>query len=210
MSANHLRLLVGICLAAGLLACQAPWANRAQAKIIVQEKVSYYAVKGRSGLDLGKAMVAGGAKVINLRHAIAATVSKFDFLEPKVAVENGRCIVKDVTVKLTLTYYFPKWHGKNGKSRQVRQAWDAFYQELVRHEKTHGRIARNFAGKIEAELKRLSGTVRFGCKDFGSWSNVRFNLLSRQLKAEQAAFDRREDLKTSRISRLQTTLLRAK
>lgn len=185
-------------------------AERADAEIVVVEKVSHYEVTGANGLDLGRAMLKGGAEAINLRRAVAATATKFDFVDPVIDIENGRCVVKDITVRLTIEYQFPRWNGRARASAGVRRAWDAFNAELVRHEKTHGQIARDFARRIEKELLRLSGTVMFGCQDFGTLSNLRFAALANQLRQKQLAFDRQEERSTSKISRLQLVLLKAK
>jgi len=182
----------------------------AMAELRVAESTQYYPVNGRNGIDLGRAMLRGGAQRINLRHAIAATTTRFDFTDPKIDVKNGRCIVKAVTVKLYITYQLPQWQARGGASPAVRRAWDAFYKELVVHEKTHGRIARDFAKIVKRELKKLSGTVAYRCRDFGRLSEGRFAALAADLKGRQAAFDRRENLPSSRISRLQTALLKAK
>lgn len=204
--ARPFRLLVSIVFGVALVLGAVPSAD---AKVVVQEKVTYYPISGRTGIDLGKAMVQGGARAINMRHAIAATATRFDFLNPKLAVENGRCVVKDVTVKLTITYHYPKWGNPGGASGRLRQAWKSFYAELLRHERTHGRIARKYAGRVENELKRMSGTVAFGCRDFGGWSQARMKAISAQLKNEQAAFDTREDRRNSKITRLQVVLLKS-
>jgi predicted secreted Zn-dependent protease len=185
-------------------------ARDALARIVVTENVSYYSIKGLNGTDLGRSMLRGGARTINLRHAIAATVTSFDFTDPKLAIEHGRCVVKNVTVHLKITYQFPKWSGRRHASGKLRHNWDAFYAALVRHEHTHGQIAKKFAKKIEREMLNLSGTVVFGCRDFGAFSKMRFSALSRQLKQLQLAFDRREDRPTSHISRLQAALLRSR
>lgn len=194
------------CVLAVLAACWS--AGNAAARIVVIEKVAYYPVSGLNGLDLGRAMLKGGARTINLRDAIAATTTTFDFSKPVVAVEHGRCVVKSINVHLRILYQFPKWNGRGRASRSLRRNWDAFYAELVRHEHEHGRIAKKYAKRVEQEMLRLSGTVAFGCRDFGRFSEMRFNALVAQLKQAQLAFDRREDLPTSRITRLQVRLLK--
>jgi len=205
--ANALRLAAVGGLAAFLAAQAVPAAN---ARIVVQEKISYYPISGRTGVELGKAMIAGGPRAIHMRHAIAATATRFDFLDPKFVTEKGRCAVKDLTVKLTITYHYPKWGNEGSGSAPLRRAWRAFYDELKRHEQTHGRIARKYASRVEREMKRMSGTVAFGCNDFGNWTQIRMKALSARLKEEQAAFDRLEDRKASKISRLQTSLLQSR
>jgi predicted secreted Zn-dependent protease len=202
-----LRRLFPFLLAAALAGFSAPGAR---AKIVFKENTGHYTVTGLSGIDLGRSMLIGGAQTINMRHAIASTTTQFDFLDPVLAIEHGRCVVKDVTVQLNIKYQLPKWSGRDRASPGLRRAWDAFYAKLVSHEHTHGQIARNFSKKVEREMLNLSGTVVLGCKDFGAFSAMRFSALSRELKQLQLAFDRREDRADSEISRRQTTLLRSR
>ena len=75
------------------------WVGMADAKVVVSESVTTYAIKGKTGIDLGKQMVVHGPKHIHMHRAVAATATKFQFLDPVLKVENGRCVVKDVTVK---------------------------------------------------------------------------------------------------------------
>ncbi len=182
----------------------------ADAKLVVRERIVTYPIKGRTGIELGKAMVVLGPKHTHMRGAVATTATKFEFLDPVLRVENGRCVVKDVTVKLTITYQFPKWTNASVSSTKLRRAWKTFYAELSRHEKTHGRIARKYGALVERELKRMSGTQVFGCRDFGQWSKLRFASLAARLKNEQAAFDRREEQRNSKISRLQLSLFKTR
>ena len=180
------------------------------AEVKVTESTKYYSVNGRTGLDLGKAMLVGGGKTIRLRHAIAATATKFNVSDPVMVVENGRCKIKKLTVNLGLTYYYPKWSGRSKASPAVRKSWDAFYQELVRHEKTHGKIARDYANKLENELLRTSGTALVRCADFSAVASFRVRNLANELKRKQADFDRREGLSSSRISKLQVQLIKTR
>ncbi|MEZ5870656.1 MAG: DUF922 domain-containing protein [Nitratireductor sp.] len=182
----------------------------AQAEVKVSESTKYYSVSGRSGLELGKAMLVGGGKTIRLRHAIAATATKFNVSNPVLAVENGRCKIKSLRVDLGLTYYYPKWNGRSRASAAVRKSWDVFYQELVKHEKTHGKIAIEYARKLENELLRTSGTALARCADFTAVASFRVRNLANELKRKQADFDRREGLSTSRITKLQVQLIKTK
>lgn len=182
-------------------------ARPAHAKVVVKEETTFYTVKGNNGRELSRAMLRGGGEQINLRHAIAATATRFDVGEADIAVEGGRCVVKNVTVTLHITYLYPKWAARGRASKQLRNVWDRFYAELQRHERTHGKIAREGARELEKELKRTSGTVLFGCNDFGRFSTLRINALVNSLKRRQLSFDRRENLRTSRITQLQVALI---
>ncbi|MCB1457390.1 MAG: DUF922 domain-containing protein [Nitratireductor sp.] len=182
----------------------------AHAEVKVTESTKYYSVNGRTGLELGKAMLVGGGKTIRLRHAIAATATKFNVTDPELVVENGRCKIRKLRVNLGLTYYYPKWSGRSKASPSVRKAWDVFYQELVKHEKTHGKIAIEYANRLEKELLRTSGTVLARCADFTAVASFRVRSLANELKRKQADFDRREGLSSSRISKLQVQLIKTR
>ncbi|MCU0789739.1 MAG: DUF922 domain-containing Zn-dependent protease [Nitratireductor sp.] len=198
-------LLLGIAVAATPALAPAS----AFAKVAVKEKVKYYPVRGKDGIEVSKAMLVGGARNINMRHAIAATTTRFSISDAEVVVRNGRCVVDDVKVTLDITYLYPKWSTMNQARPKMRKAWDAFYAELVKHERTHGEIARKAAVRMERELKKLSGTVALGCRDFGKFADQRFERISNELKKQQLAFDARENRDSSKITRLQVSLLKA-
>jgi predicted secreted Zn-dependent protease len=181
----------------------------ASAKVVVKENVKYYPVKGRSGIEVSKAMLVGGARNINMRHAIAATTTRFSISDARVGVKNGRCVVEDVKVTLSIEYLYPKWSTVQQAKPKVRKAWDSFYAELVKHERTHGAIARKAAERMEKELKNLSGSVALGCRDFGKFADQRFDKISNDLRRQQVAFDARENKGSSRITKLQVALLKA-
>ncbi|MFZ1813902.1 MAG: DUF922 domain-containing protein [Rhizobiaceae bacterium] len=180
------------------------------AKVIVKQNTKYYSVKGLNGLEISKAMLVGGKKNINLRHAIAATATSFKFTNSKVKVDGRKCKLESIDINLSITYYYPKWQGRNQAGANVRRAWDVFYKELLRHEQTHGKIAIDFANQLEREMLKMSGNVVAGCRDFGSTAIFKLKSLSNQLKQKQAAFDRLEERSTSKISRLQIALLKSK
>ncbi|HSO48860.1 MAG TPA: DUF922 domain-containing protein, partial [Rhizobiaceae bacterium] len=167
-----------LALGAALCAMAALVPADASAKVVVKENVKYYSVKGRSGIEVSKAMLVGGARNINMRHAIAATTTRFSISDAKVGVKNGRCVVEDVKVTLNIEYLYPKWSSVNQAKPRVRKAWDSFYAELLKHERTHGAIAKKAAARMEKELKGLSGTVALGCRDFGRFADQRFEKIS--------------------------------
>jgi predicted secreted Zn-dependent protease len=182
----------------------------ASAEIIIRESTRYYQVHGSDGFEVSRAMLSGGSRNINMRHAIAATSTKFSLGEADIGVKNGRCVVEDVEVRLEIEYLYPKWASKASASSSVRRTWDNFYAELLKHEQMHGKIAKKAASRMEKELKKLSGTVALGCRDFGRSADRRFQRIAEELKREQLAFDARENRRESRISKLQVALLKAK
>ncbi len=200
-----LSLITGAALGAAAMLVPAS----ASAKIVVTEKIKYYPVKGRDGLEVSKAMLVGGSRTISMHHAIAATSTRFSISDAEVGVRNGRCVVNDVKVTLDIVYLYPKWSMKNSANPKVRKAWDRFYAELLVHEQTHGKYAKAAAARIEKELKSLSGTVALGCRDFGKFADRRFNKIADDLKKQQTAFDVKENRDSSKITKLQIALLKA-
>ena len=185
-------------------------AGLASAKVKVSVKTTYYPIAGRDGKALNASMLSGGAGRIRLSHAVAATETELDFGEPKIAVENGKCIVKDVDVYLKIRYIYPNWKGRGKASPEVRKRWDAFWRELKRHEENHGEIAKAGADALEKQLMRMNGNVAIGCADFGGFARVRLDAIIRKTAMAQRNFDRREYSASSKISRLQRLLYEAR
>ena len=92
----------------------------------------------------------------------------------------------------------------------TQKNWNAFYAELLKHERMHGTIAKNAAKRIDKELLKLSGTLANGCRDFGRFTEQRFGLIAKALKRDQLAFDAKENQKSSKITKLQVLLLKSK
>lgn len=196
----------------GLMGLGATLAGVSLAIADVRVKVSerYYTVSGVNGEALFASMAKSGYESIQLRHAVAATVTDLDFEEPKVVVRNGRCVVESVDVTLKIDYIFPQWANRASASQETRQRWDEFYSELRRHEYNHGTIAKAGAEAFAKELGKLSGTAAVGCADFGSFARIRLGSVLKRTERAQQAFDRREYASGSRISQLRKALYRAR
>lgn len=182
----------------------------AQAAVKVKSKKSFYDVSGKDGKTLNDNMVKEGRKVITITHAIAATRYDFDFSEPVIALTKNKCIVKKVDVTVNIEYIFPRWTTKNKASSDMRTHWRNFYRELQRHEEQHGKIAQKGAAALEKEILSFRGNKMFGCRDMGSFAAFKLDRVMRKTRAEQRLFDRREYSNSSKISKLQKKLYRAK
>lgn len=196
--------LAGVCAAVAVFALP----SVGLADVVVSQKTEYYQVRGKNGLELSREMLRGGRRNISLRHAIAATATRFQVQGGQVVVRDGRCVVEGVKIRLDIGYYYPKWAKSGPTSAALRRAWNTFYDELIRHEETHGRIARQGAQQMLDELRNVSSDARFRCFNFRQKANMVFNRVSRQIKQRQLAFDRKESRRTSRISQLQMALMK--
>lgn len=185
-------------------------AASANAKVKVKTSKSYYTISGNNGKSLNYSMLKGGRKNIRLSDAIAATETKIDIGDPKIAIENGKCIVKKIDVVLHIRYTYPNWKNKKGASKTVRNSWEKFRRELVRHEENHGKIAKLGAKALEKELLKMNGNVAIKCANFGSLAAFKLRNLTRKTARAQRAFDRKEQSRFSKITKLQKDLFRAK
>ncbi len=200
------KVLVAASAAGSILISAVP----AAAEIKVKTSTSYYSISGTDGKALNASMLSGGAKRISLSHAVAATETEIKFGEPRIAVRDGKCIVEDVDVYLEIHYTYPKWVNRGRASRLMRERWDSFLGELVRHEKNHGAIALAGAKALEQELLKMNGNVAIGCANFGAFASMRLQNVIRKTAIAQRNFDRREYAASSKISKLQRLLYEAK
>lgn len=176
------------------------------AEVRVKSTTSYYKVSGTDGKQLHENMISEGGKRIPITHAIAATQYDYDYLEPKIGVKNGKCVIENVDVLLNVEYIFPQWTNRKRGSLQLRGHWDNFSRELKRHEEEHGRIALKGAKELEKEFRKIKGNTALGCRDMGRFAAYRLSAIIRKTRAEQKAFDRREYAGSSKISKLQQKL----
>ncbi len=184
--------------------------NPVEARVKVKTRVVYYDISGSNGVELAMSMIKRGPRAAGLQHAIASTKPDIKFGEP-VGMQNSRyCKVKDVDIRVTLVYTYPRWRNQKKASAQLRQAWKKLYNELVRHEETHGRIVIETANQIYREILRDKGTVSRECKDFGKRLLRKMPRIMSRYEKRQIAFDRRESWGVSRVSRLQRRLLKIK
>ena len=182
----------------------------AQARIIITERSVHYAVEGKTGRAVLVDMIRNGPRVPGKRHVVASTEVDVDVDEVQIALRDRRCVVEDATVRVSLTYTYPRWTGRNRAPRRLRDAWQRYYRELVVHEETHGRIFKEAAAKLEREVLNSTGLAFRNCRDFARRATRRLLSLGRQNAQAHRAFDRAEGRRNSRISRLEAAFINAK
>jgi predicted secreted Zn-dependent protease len=143
------------------------------ADVRVKVSTSYYSIKGKTGEALNTSMLRGDGSRIKLSNAIAATETELDFAEPKIVVQDGRYVVKDVDVTLTVRYIFPSLKGQGGASKTVRQRWNEFWRELKRHEENHGEIGKAGVQRLEKALLGIRSFAVNGCAGFSRLASAK-------------------------------------
>jgi len=178
----------------------------ANAKVIITERTKFYTVTGKTGPQMFRSITRRGPKTRRDGHAIATTRTEIKFRNLKIGVKGRRCVVENFDLVLKLTYTLPRWRGSRKASPKLRKTWDLFYAKVKKHEDTHGRISREYARKLHDRIRKLTGRVSNGCKNFGKKTRS-LRLAQREFARRHAAFDRREGRASSRIRRLQRAVL---
>ena len=184
--------------------------SNADARLIIKESTKYYNVSGKSGRQVHANFGRRGPWRLRRKHAIAATVRKFDFKNVKFKVRGKRCVVANIDVILSLTYYYPKWTNKRRGKKKTQQAWVRFSKELVRHEKTHGKYFKETARQFERELLRVTGRVSNKCRGMAKKVRSKLDKIYRRGEARHIAFDRRQKKKSTKIRKLERAFIKAK
>lgn len=178
----------------------------ANSKVKISERTKYYSVSGKTGAQMFRSITRRGPKTRRDGHAIATTKTSIKFRNIKTAIEGRVCVIKNIDVILNLTYTLPRWRGSRHASPKTRKNWEKFLALVEKHEATHGRISREYARKLHARMKRLTGKVSRGCEDFGKFHSRSLRLAEKEFTRRHRAFDRREGRASSRIRRLQKSL----
>ena len=79
------------------------------------------------------------------------------------AERNGTCRVKKAEARLSMTYTFPVLTGD--VSPQLRKRWTRFMKGVVKHEETHGTIARQMVRAAELSIAGLATCQRPGLSE---------------------------------------------
>ncbi|WP_187970235.1 DUF922 domain-containing protein [Aquibium microcysteis] len=161
----------------------------AQAKTRITEKTEYYEISGRTGMELLLDMNRRGPRQGFLTKAIAQT--RYETRpDGKFVHEKGVCRIKGGGVTMKITYVYPKPRGTLDKD--LGRRWKLFQADNVRHEQTHGRIARELASEVDAYVRGFA--VKDGPSCWKALSRFERELQAyyTRNKKKQAAFDLKE------------------
>lgn len=146
--------------AMGLMAALAS-VGVANGKPIIKEKTEYYAIRGNTGAELLRDMNRRGPRHGFLRKAIAQTqytATPYGDL----AYGDGVCRAQGAGVTLDMTFVYPK--PSHRLSPDLERRWRIFQADNIRHEKVHGRIARQMAAELDRVFASFSMTDSSNCR----------------------------------------------
>lgn len=167
------------------------------------EKVSTYAVEGRTGADLYRSIGERGPK-IGVGRAIAHTTFTLTWSR-KYEPRGDSCVLAMARPNLTITYMLPKPSTKLPDA--VQKSWTTFATGLAAHEKVHGDHIREMVQAIEAYSVGLTEAGDPGCQTIRTTLTRRLSELSLQQRARSRDFDRVEMAKDGNVHQLILTLV---
>lgn len=180
----------------------------ASAKVYITERIKYYNVTGKTGRQLFRSIDRRGPKLSRNNHAIATAAYKHRFKNVKTAVKGSNCVVTSADLHVQIVYTYPRWRNRKRASAKLRKTWDQFMARVEKHEKSHGRIYREYARQLHKLMHGLKGRTSKGCKDFGKTSKRMLGFAERRHARRHNSLDRRDGWVSSRIRRLQARLLK--
>ena len=175
--------------------------SAAEARVTIRETTKFYNIRAKNAQGVFNQISRNGLMRRGIQHAVATTVIKMK-INYTNKVRGRRCVVKDVRVKLTLVYSYPRWRNIKQSSKSSRKKWRRYYKQVVRHEKEHGSLAKKMARNVERSARKLTGRTSRNCKDLTRKLKRSFNKINRQHDRQQKAFDKREHRRNSHIMKL--------
>ena len=192
-----------IALAAAFAAIAIGFPGAASAGVVVNVKKAHYEIAGKTGAALLEAMERRGPKHGFLTRAIAQTRYSVGW-DMMWAERNRTCRVKKADARLSMTYTFPLLTGD--VSPQLRKRWTRFMKGVVKHEETHGTIARQMVRAAELSIAGLATSNDPACRKARAEAKRRVEKVYAQYERRQILFDLKEHGEGGNVERLVTGL----
>jgi predicted secreted Zn-dependent protease len=165
------------------------FAPAAGAGVIVDVKKAQYEVTGKTGAALLDAMDRRGPKHGFLTRAIAQTRYSVGW-DIVWAQKNGGCRVKQANARLSMTYTYPVL--KNDVPPDLRKRWVRFMKGVVKHEETHGSMARQMVSAAESSVVGLAFANDPACRQARAEAKRRVDRVYAKYEMRQVLFDKKE------------------
>jgi predicted secreted Zn-dependent protease len=189
---------------AGILAAaMGGFAPAADAGVTVDIKMAQYEVTGQTGAELLDAMDRRGPKHGFLTRAIAQTRYSVGW-SIVWAQKNGACRVKQANARLSMTYTYPILKGD--VPPYLRKRWVRFMKGVVKHEETHGSIARQMVNAAESSVEGLTFANDLACRNAKAEAKRRVDRVYAKYEMRQVLFDRKEHGEGGNVEALVTAL----
>jgi len=158
---------------------------RAAPKVSV--KTNTFSISGASGETILKELERKGPKHGFMSRAIAQTRYTMNSDAQEWRHDNGVCAVTKPSVRLDITYIYPKVN--DTMSGAMRGRWQRFMSGVTKHEQTHGRLAREMAQAAESAILSLRVKDGASCTKLRAELKRVVNLVVADYEKRQRTFD---------------------
>ncbi|MEM9733223.1 MAG: DUF922 domain-containing protein [Pseudomonadota bacterium] len=166
----------------------------------ITEKTNFYTITGKTAQQFAISMSRRGPYSRAHRARSWATASR-DLTYQLVNTKTAKnCRVKDVNVRLKITYQMPKPRTLKGVSKKHRGRWQRMYRLLDTHEKVHGRFYKEFARNLHRQLLRMKPAG--SCRALDRKASNLVEKLSEKDRLRNQRFDARDTRNYRRMTRL--------
>ena len=169
----------------------------------ISEKTKFYTISGKTAGEFAASMSRRGPFSFQHRKRAWATAARnvtYQIIHQKF---KKNCRIKDVKVKLDITYTMPKLGSTTGVSRRQLRVWKKMYGLLNKHERTHGLYYKQLAKQIRRSVRRMKPSKT--CLALTKRADALVNKISEQNKRLNDRFDARDRTNYRRMLRLQTS-----
>jgi predicted secreted Zn-dependent protease len=178
------------------------------ADVKVSEKVETYRVAGDSGEALMDAMDRNGPRHGFLARAIAQTRYSVAWDIDWDASNDKVCRVKAANVTLSINYRYPELAGNPTPS--MKRSWAIFMKGVRKHERNHGRVARQMAGTAQKAVVKIRVPDDPSCRKAKREVSRVVKAVYAKYEAEQARFDALEHAPGGTVDRLVAAFIKRK
>lgn len=127
----------------------------ARGEIKVTERIRTYTVTGSTIQEVVRSMKRRGPdSTLHGRRALGLS----DFrhrTRMRTSRKEGRCQVVGVSISLRIYHTWPRLSKKSTLAKSHRARWRTIRRMIVRHERRHGALYRQFARELQLNLKRI-------------------------------------------------------
>lgn len=184
ISGAVLALFVGWCGVAPLTAI---------ASIITEERYVYYDVEGDSAAALRSSINRERARLQKRFDALTSWNIRWQF---SFTPTQQKCKITDVSIKVDIEYLLPRWPRLSAHSNeQLVNRWLQYTDELLKHERSHGRLVKAAIPAIERVIYSADDTSNAPatCPALERLANKNAQKVVSELEAQNRLFDLKTD-----------------
>lgn len=172
-------------------------------QVSVKEVTNHYIIKGRTTGEFAASMSKNGPySRQHKRRAWATAARKMTYQLERRRTAKG-CEVKGAKVALKIDYTLPRLANTPKVSPGQRRKWQLMYGLLMKHEKVHGKLYKQFASEVRRDLLRMKPAK--SCRELSRKASKIVDRLSEKDSIRNDQFDQRDRRNYRRMERLYTS-----